>query len=178
MIVTRVPLTSAFHCATVGWGNSRMCVSNGVAGGDSNSMVRSQWQSFPKWNANKASTTCTAICLPMGVISHSALGTSRCFSNRYTVQTGFAVTHSKQTTAVLSNRNKKPSPGGVASELSRAEAGQQLRAIFGARGAPPSLRAGLRARVRAQAESNYVLHPLQVIHRLRWVIVDLREEFR
>jgi hypothetical protein len=34
-------------------------------------------------------------------------------ANRYTVKTGFPVTHSKQTTVVLSNRYKKPPPGGV-----------------------------------------------------------------
>jgi hypothetical protein len=34
-------------------------------------------------------------------------------SNRNTPETGIAATHSKQTTVVLSNRNKKPPPGGV-----------------------------------------------------------------
>jgi hypothetical protein len=39
------------------------------------------------------------------------------FSNRYTARIEFAVTPSKQTTVVLSNRNKKPPPGGVATWL-------------------------------------------------------------
>jgi hypothetical protein len=38
-------------------------------------------------------------------------------SNRYTPQLELPATHSKQTTVVLSNRYKKPPPGGVASWL-------------------------------------------------------------
>jgi hypothetical protein len=38
-------------------------------------------------------------------------------SNRYTLQTGFPVTPTKQTTVILSSRYKKPPPGGVPSWL-------------------------------------------------------------
>jgi hypothetical protein len=47
------------------------------------------------------------------VTSQSTLTPGRCSSNSNTAETGFAVTPTKQTTAVLSNRNKKPSPRGV-----------------------------------------------------------------
>jgi hypothetical protein len=47
------------------------------------------------------------------VTSYSTLATSRRISNRNTPETGIAVTYSKQTTVVLSNRNKKTPPGGV-----------------------------------------------------------------
>jgi hypothetical protein len=45
--------------------------------------------------------------------SRSTPASSRGYSNRNTPETGFAVTPRKQTTAVLSNRNKKTPPGGV-----------------------------------------------------------------
>ena len=51
------------------------------------------------------------------VTNKSTLATSRRDSNRNTPETGFAVTPTKQTTAVISNRNKKTPPGGVATWL-------------------------------------------------------------
>jgi hypothetical protein len=45
--------------------------------------------------------------------SRSTPASSRGHSNRNTPETGIAVTPRKQTTAVLSNRNKKTPPGGV-----------------------------------------------------------------
>jgi len=48
------------------------------------------------------------------VTSQSTLATRPCNSNRNKPETGIAVTPTKQTTVVLSNRNKKPSPRGVA----------------------------------------------------------------
>jgi hypothetical protein len=48
--------------------------------------------------------------LPMEVASHSALATSHCNSNRYTLRIESPVTPTKQTAVVLSNRYKKPSP--------------------------------------------------------------------
>jgi hypothetical protein len=47
------------------------------------------------------------------ITSQSTLATSRGNSNRNTPETGFAVTPTKQTTVVLSNRNKKAPPGEV-----------------------------------------------------------------
>jgi hypothetical protein len=38
-------------------------------------------------------------------------------ANRYSVDTGFAVTLRKQTTVVLSNRNKKPLPPGGGTQM-------------------------------------------------------------
>ena len=49
----------------------------------------------------------------MHVADRSSGQQKRGNSNRYTVRIEFAVTHSKQTAVVLSNRNKKPPPGGV-----------------------------------------------------------------
>jgi hypothetical protein len=46
------------------------------------------------------------------VTSQSTLTTSRCNSNRYSLQTGFPVTHSKQTAVVLSNRYDPTPLGG------------------------------------------------------------------
>jgi len=40
-------------------------------------------------------------------------------ANRYSADTGFAVTLRKQTTVVLSNRNKKPPPRGGTQMLNR-----------------------------------------------------------
>ena len=53
------------------------------------------------------------------------------FSNRYTARIEIAVTHSKQTTVVLSNRYKKPSPRGVPSWL------LTIRRGSGSRASPP-----------------------------------------
>jgi len=55
--------------------------------------------------------------LPAGVTGHSALATSHCNSNHYTVRIESPVTPTKQTAVVLSNRYKKPSPMGVPSWL-------------------------------------------------------------
>jgi hypothetical protein len=60
---------------------------------------------------------CTARLKACPDANHESRFTNHCLSNRNTLETGIAVTYSKQTTAVLSNRNKKPSPGGVASWL-------------------------------------------------------------
>jgi hypothetical protein len=51
------------------------------------------------------------------VTNHKSRFTNHCISNRNTPETGFAATLRKQTTVVLSNRNKKLPPGGVASWL-------------------------------------------------------------
>jgi hypothetical protein len=48
------------------------------------------------------------------VTSQSTLADGQCNSNRNTSETGIAVTPTKQTTVVLSNRNKKTPPRGVA----------------------------------------------------------------
>jgi hypothetical protein len=47
------------------------------------------------------------------ITSRSTPAASRRDSNRNNPETGFGVTPTKQTTAVLSNRNKKTPPGGV-----------------------------------------------------------------
>jgi hypothetical protein len=54
---------------------------------------------------------------PKVFTSHSSLITSHCLFNRYTVRVEIAVTHSKQTAVVHSNRYKKLPPGGVATWL-------------------------------------------------------------
>jgi hypothetical protein len=54
-------------------------------------------------------------------------------SNRNTVETGFALTHSKQRTVVLSNRNKKPSPRGVPSQLPKAGSTRGIACCSGSR---------------------------------------------
>ena len=56
------------------------------------------------------------------VTSYSTPAASHCNSNRNSAETGFAVTPTKQTTVVLSNRNKKTPPRGVPSELRLAVA--------------------------------------------------------
>jgi len=52
-----------------------------------------------------------------GITSHQPLATSHCISNRYTPRLEPPVTHSKQTTVVLSNRYKFVPSGGMASWL-------------------------------------------------------------
>jgi hypothetical protein len=84
------------------------------------SVGRGQSQLFPKWNGNKwrkKDPPPASWQAAEGVTSHSPFGTFHRDSNRNTVQTGFAVTPTKQTTVVLSNRNKKPPPGEMASWL-------------------------------------------------------------
>ncbi len=64
-----------------------------------------------------------ALSLPDGlpVTNHClSLAASSVEATRYTLQTRLAVTHSKQTTAVLSNRYEKPPPAGVTSWLPKA----------------------------------------------------------
>ena len=130
-IETRVLLPSAFRLAIVGRGNSRMrvfCVPNGFTGAGSNSIMRGQRQLFPEWNWNKRrkgdaapsswsladSVTHPSLHAPRPCIS---LAASSVEANRYTLRIEIAVTPGKQTTVVLSNRYKKPPPGGVASWL-------------------------------------------------------------
>jgi hypothetical protein len=72
-----------------------------------------QNQSFPKWNRGKANKTAVTSPLPT---SHLALVTVILPGTH--VQTGFLLTPTKQTTVALSNRYKKPPPGGVPSGLS------------------------------------------------------------
>ena len=52
-----------------------------------------------------------------GATGHPSLGAFHRHSNRNTEETGFAVTPTKQTTVIISNRNKKTPPGGVATWL-------------------------------------------------------------
>jgi len=56
----------------------------------------------------------TPLFSSQNVTSYSTLATSQWNSNRNRAETGIAVTPTKQTTAVLSNRNKKTPPRGVA----------------------------------------------------------------
>ena len=57
------------------------------------------------------------------VTSQATLAPGQSNSNRNTSETGIAVTPTKQTTVVLSNRNKKPSPRGVANLQTAALSG-------------------------------------------------------
>ena len=96
-----------------------------ISGGPSG---RSAWEPVPFWESEGPqhspgigpgrSRWSRAVALSRlfpstNVTSKLTLATGQCNSNRYSVQTGFAVTPTKQTTVVLSNRNKKPPPGGV-----------------------------------------------------------------
>jgi chorismate dehydratase len=54
----------------------------------------------------RAGMNLTARGLPRGITSHSSLATGHCISNRYTSRLDRPLTHSKQTSLVLSNRYK------------------------------------------------------------------------
>jgi hypothetical protein len=111
-IDTVVLLPSAFRFAIVVRGDSRMAVLN--------SIVRGPGQLFPKWNWRKRRKG-DAASPSWGVADSVTDPTSPAprpfISNRNTAETGFPVTHSKQRTVVFSNRNKKPPPRGVPSQL-------------------------------------------------------------
>ena len=86
----------------------------------SSSLVRGRSPIFPIRNCENASngTWQLASWEPLeGVTSHSSLATSHCISNRYTARLECPVTHSKQTSLVLSNRYEFAPPGGVPSGL-------------------------------------------------------------
>jgi hypothetical protein len=100
------------HRAKVGWGNSRMTVLS--------SIERGQAQLFPKWNWKKRGNVDapSGFWSDAGSVTHpSPAGPRLSTSNRYTARIEITVTYSKQTTAVLSNRYKRLSPGGVPSGL-------------------------------------------------------------
>jgi hypothetical protein len=103
-----------------GFAGRVFCVPNGFMGARSNSIMRGQRQLFPKWNWKKQREGDAAPSSwgPPDSVNHPSLPAPRPFiSNRNTAETGSAVTPRKQRTMVLSNRNKKPPPGGVASWL-------------------------------------------------------------
>jgi hypothetical protein len=75
----------------------------------SSSLVQGRSQIFPKWNCENANkgTWPLASWEPLEVVTgHSTPATSHCISNRNTARLECPVTHSKQTSLVLSNRYK------------------------------------------------------------------------
>jgi hypothetical protein len=127
--VTRVLWTSAFDRARLAWGDCKLGSLNSMERGRCDDPSRigilsdqqePKGQLFPKWNwivAKKWPGLPDLRVVAKRVTSHSPLATNHCLSNRYTAQVDCPVTHSKQTSLVLSNRYKFVPSGGVASWL-------------------------------------------------------------